>query len=59
MPAEHRALMQAALDLDADRAVALLTDHINTTALMLERYVEAHPAARGAVEPVGAADASA
>lgn len=59
VPAEHRALMQAALDRDAHRTVALLTDHINTTAVMLERYVEAHPAARGAVEPVGAADASA
>jgi DNA-binding GntR family transcriptional regulator len=58
VPAEHRALMQAALDRDVDRAVALLTDHINTTALMLERYVEEHPLSRSAVEPVWAGDAA-
>ena len=58
VPAEHRALMQAALDGDADRAVALLTDHINLTASMLERYVHEHPLARSAVEPVGAGDAN-
>ncbi len=40
--AEHRALMQAALDRDADRAVVCLTAHINTTTTLLEAYVEAH-----------------
>ena len=39
--AEHRGLMDAALDRDADRAARLLTDHINTTAGLLERYVAA------------------
>ncbi|GAB2456602.1 GntR family transcriptional regulator [Jatrophihabitans fulvus] len=39
---EHRALMQAALDRDAARAVALLTDHIDTTTRLLEAYVEEH-----------------
>jgi len=40
VPAEHRGLMEAALDRDAERAVAQLTDHINKTALLLEFYVE-------------------
>jgi DNA-binding GntR family transcriptional regulator len=40
--AEHRGLMEAALDHDAERAVALLTGHINETALLLEFYVEHH-----------------
>ncbi len=61
VPAEHRALMQAALDRDADRAAALLADHINTTALMLERYVDAQDPGSGsataAVAPVGTRDA--
>ena len=39
---EHRALMQAALDRDADLAVALLGNHINTTTIMLEAFVEEH-----------------
>lgn len=39
---EHRDLMQAALDRDADRAVGLLSDHINTTAVLLQAYVEEH-----------------
>lgn len=39
-PAEHRALMGAALDRDPDRAVKLLTDHIEKTAALLESYVE-------------------
>lgn len=39
---EHRALMEAALDRDADRAVVLLTDHINTTTILLEAYVADH-----------------
>ena len=40
VPAEHRGLMEAALDRDADRAVDLLTKHINKTAALLESYVE-------------------
>jgi len=36
---EHRALMQAALDRDADRAVVLITDHIAVTARLLEDYL--------------------
>lgn len=32
---EHRALMQAALDRDADRAVELLTSHLRTTQMRL------------------------
>ena len=43
VPAEHRGLMEAALDGDAERAVAQLTDHINKTALLLEFYVEHQP----------------
>lgn len=39
---EHLALMQAALDHDADRAVLLLTEHINTTTILLEAFVEEH-----------------
>ncbi len=39
---EHRALMQAVLDREADPAVVLLTDHINTTTVLLEAYVEEH-----------------
>ena len=42
VPAEHRALMQAALDRDPDGAVRLLGEHINTTTVMLEAYVEQH-----------------
>lgn len=42
VPAEHRGLMQAALDRDPDRAVVLLTDHINKTASMLAAYAEAN-----------------
>jgi DNA-binding GntR family transcriptional regulator len=38
IPAEHKALMQAVLDHDADLAVTLITDHINGTAALLERY---------------------
>jgi DNA-binding GntR family transcriptional regulator len=38
--AEHRAMMEAALDHDADRAVALLTDHINFTTSILASYGE-------------------
>ena len=34
--AEHRALMKAVLDRDVDRGVALITDHINLTATLLE-----------------------
>lgn len=48
VPAEHRGLMEAALDHDADRAVILLTEQINKTASLLEFYVEHHP-----VEPGG------
>jgi DNA-binding GntR family transcriptional regulator len=39
--AEHRGLMDAALDRNADLAARLLTDHINNTAALLERYVAA------------------
>jgi DNA-binding GntR family transcriptional regulator len=42
VPAEHRGLMEAALDHDAERAVTLLTRHINKTASLLEFYVEHH-----------------
>jgi DNA-binding GntR family transcriptional regulator len=42
VPAEHQALMQAALDRNAERAVVLLTEHINTTTVLLEAYVEQH-----------------
>ncbi len=59
VPAEHRALMQVAPNRDADRAVALLTEYINTTALMLERYAGAHSPAHGHIAPVGASDAPA
>jgi DNA-binding GntR family transcriptional regulator len=38
IPDEHRALMQAVLDHDAERAVSLITDHINLTASLLELY---------------------
>jgi DNA-binding GntR family transcriptional regulator len=40
--AEHRELMEAALDHDAERAFTLLTSHINMTASLLEFYVEHH-----------------
>jgi DNA-binding GntR family transcriptional regulator len=40
VPAEHRGLMEATLDRDPDRAVTLLTDHINKTASLLEVYVQ-------------------
>jgi DNA-binding GntR family transcriptional regulator len=42
VPAEHLALMQAALARDTDKAVALLREHINTTTVLLEAYVEQH-----------------
>lgn len=42
VPAEHQALMQAALDRDGERAVVLLSDHINTTTVLLEAYIEQH-----------------
>jgi DNA-binding GntR family transcriptional regulator len=53
VPAEHRGLMEAALDHDPDRSVTLLTEHINKTASLLEFYVESGgPAgARGPGEP--------
>jgi DNA-binding GntR family transcriptional regulator len=50
VPAEHRALMEAAPDRDADRAVVLLTDHINKTATLLQSYLESG-AARNPAEP--------
>lgn len=50
VPAEHRALMEAALDRDPDRAVVLLTDHINKTATLLQSYLESG-AARDLAEP--------
>jgi len=40
VPAEHRGLMEATLDHDADRAVGLLTEHINKTAAVLELYLD-------------------
>ena len=48
VPAEHRALMEAALDRDADRAAVLLTEHINKTACMLADYMETSQARPGA-----------
>jgi DNA-binding GntR family transcriptional regulator len=41
IPDEHRALMQAVLDHDAERGVTLIADHINRTAAVLEEYVDA------------------
>ncbi len=46
IPDEHRALMQAVLDHDAERAVGLITDHINLTASLLERYADQTPEAQ-------------
>ena len=40
--AEHRALMQAALDGDPDLAVALCANHINTTTTLLAAFVQEH-----------------
>jgi DNA-binding GntR family transcriptional regulator len=37
---EHQALMEAALDRDADRAITLTADHINQTMALLTHYVE-------------------
>jgi len=37
---EHRALMQAVLDHDAEGAVSLITAHINRTAAVLEAYAD-------------------
>jgi DNA-binding GntR family transcriptional regulator len=48
VPAEHRGLMEAALDHDAERAGVLLREHINKTASLLEFYVEHHPVQPGA-----------
>jgi DNA-binding GntR family transcriptional regulator len=45
IPDEHRALMQAVLDHDAERAVSLITDHINLTASLLELYAAQTPEA--------------
>jgi DNA-binding GntR family transcriptional regulator len=42
IPAEHQALMQAALDRDADLAVKLIGEHINKTTELLAHYVEDH-----------------
>ena len=39
---EHRDLMQAALDRDADRAVVLVSEHINTTTVLLQAFIEDH-----------------
>jgi DNA-binding GntR family transcriptional regulator len=39
---EHKALMQAALDMDADRAVVLVGDHINKTTEPLALSVEVY-----------------
>jgi len=43
IPDEHRALMQAVLDHDADGAVVLITDHINRTASVLANYAAHSP----------------
>lgn len=48
--AEHLGLMQAVLDRDAEHAVALMTEHINGTALMLESYVRESAVRDSAVE---------
>jgi DNA-binding GntR family transcriptional regulator len=42
VPSEHSALMAAVLDRDADRAVALVSEHIKMTTLMLAAYAETH-----------------
>jgi DNA-binding GntR family transcriptional regulator len=42
IPAEHQALMQAALDRDADVAVKLIGEHIYKTTELLAHYVEGH-----------------
>jgi DNA-binding GntR family transcriptional regulator len=41
IPAEHQALMQAAIDRDAELGVVLIGDHINKTTELLAHYVEA------------------
>ncbi|MEU8132291.1 GntR family transcriptional regulator [Streptodolium elevatio] len=51
---EHRAMMDAALAHDADRAVALLADHINLTTDLLLAYAERTAEGEG---PAGAATA--
>ena len=48
--AEHRRLMEAVLAGDADVATALLTEHINLTAALLDQYVAEHE--RAAAAPV-------
>lgn len=51
---EHRQMTEAALDHDADRAVALLTDHINLTTRLLLAYAERSAAtAEGGQESAG------
>ncbi len=55
---EHRALMQAVVDGDADRSVILLTDHINATTAQLLEYGSSSVAEDG-LEPTSTADESA
>jgi DNA-binding GntR family transcriptional regulator len=43
IPDEHKALMQAVLDHDAEGGVALITGHINRTASLLETYAAHTP----------------
>jgi DNA-binding GntR family transcriptional regulator len=43
IPAEHEALMRAALDRRSDLAHELIGDHINKTTELLAGYVETHP----------------
>jgi DNA-binding GntR family transcriptional regulator len=42
-PAEHRAMLEAALARDPDRAVAVLTAHIGRTAAVLAAALETIP----------------
>lgn len=43
IPDEHRELMQAVIDHDAESAVILIADHINRTASLLEMYAAHTP----------------
>lgn len=52
--AEHRDLMQAVLDRDVKRGVALITDHINLTATLLEQSAAAAEQAEEGPSPIAA-----
>jgi DNA-binding GntR family transcriptional regulator len=40
LDAEHRALMEAALDRDANRATRLITEHLNLTTEVLKQFFD-------------------